>query len=655
MIVSYNLLQSYFLKKLPKPEALGDALTFHAFEIEGIEKKNNDSAIDVKVLPNRAHDCLSHHGIAREVSAILNIPLEQLPRAKYPKADKKAKKVVVDVKDKRALRYQTLVIENVKVGPSPMWLRAHLENLGQRSVSNIVDATNYVMFLLGQPLHAFDYDKLTKKNGEPKIIVRQAKTGEKMTTLDGKELTLDPDVMVIADAGGVLGIAGVKGGTRAEIDSETTNLVIEAANFEAESIRRTSQRLGIKTDASKRFESGLTPTLTEDALIMVSHLICDVAKTEDTIIGAPLDKFPKRPKAVHVSVSVHDVCHILGAEFSEREVESVWKRLGLPYKKKGKAKGALYTVSIPDARLDLRLREDLVEEVGRLAGYHKLVPKMPTETITVPPVNKEWAARDMVREIMLSAGFSDVYTYAFNNQGDVEVANPIGSDKKFLRRDIMGGLKQAVAENLKYESEVRLFEFGHVFGKMGDALREESSFAGIMGFQKRKEAQMKEDFYTLKGVLETVFATLGIKGVHYEEAEGESIANISVGKELLGTMGVHSFELDFKKMIELGDAEVTYTVPSRFPSIIRDVSLFVPIDTKAGDVERVIRDATGPLVRSLALIDVFEKSEEKKKSLAFRMVLQSFERTLSDDEANKVSSDVIFALESANPVWQVRK
>ena len=651
MIVSYNLLQTYFSKKLPKPDALAEALTFHAFEIEGIEKKNNDHAIDVKVLPNRAHDCLSHHGIAREVSAILNIPLEKLPKAKYPKSNPKTKKVTIEVKDPRALRYEALVIENVKVGPSPMWLRAHLENLGQRSGSNVVDATNYVMSLLGQPPHAFDYNKLK----HAKIIVRPGKAGEKMTTLDGKDVVLDPDVMVIADASGVLGIAGVKGGTSAEIDEKTTNIVLEAANFDAESIRRTSQRLSIKTDASKRFESGITPALTEDALMMVAHLILDVAKTEESRVGTPLDKYPKKQKKVNVGVTLHEICHILGADFSEKEVEGVWKRLSLPFTKKGKGADSLYTVTIPDARLDLRLREDLVEEVGRLAGYHKLVPKMPVETISLPSLNKEWHARDVVREVMLSAGFSDVYTYGFNSIGEIEVANPIAADKKFLRNNLLGGLKVAVLENLKYESEVRLFEFGHVFGKTDGKIREESSFAAIIGFQKRKEAQMKADFYALKGVLETVFATLGIKDTRYEEAGGELIASVYSGNDLLGTMSLTGFELDFVKMVTLSDIEVRYTVPSRYPSIIRDVSLFVPMHTKAGDVEAVIRSAMGALVRSLSLIDVFEKPEEGKKSLAFRMVLQSFEKTLSDDEANAVGANVISALEAANADWLVRK
>jgi phenylalanyl-tRNA synthetase beta chain len=316
---------------------------------------------------------------------------------------------------------------------------------------------------------------------------------------------------------------------------------------------------------------------------------------------------------------------------------------------------ALYTVLVPDARLDIRLREDLVEEVGRLAGYHKLVAKMPTETITIPTINKEWHARDIAREVMLAAGFSDVYTYAFNGRGEIEVANPIAADKKFLRNNLMGGLHTAVAENLKYESEVRIFEFGHIFGKTDEQIREESSFAAVMGFQKRKEVQMKADFYTLKGVLETVFSTLGISDVHYEDAGGELVASVYAGKELLGVMSINGFELDFAKMVELMNDSMVYTAPSRFPSIIRDISLFVPMTTKVGDVKAVIAKAMGEIVRTVELIDVFEKPEEQKKSLAFRMVLQSFEKTLADDEANAVSNSVIAALEATNPEWQVRK
>jgi phenylalanyl-tRNA synthetase beta chain len=216
----------------------------------------------------------------------------------------------------------------------------------------------------------------------------------------------------------------------------------------------------------------------------------------------------------------------------------------------------------------------------------------------------------------------------------------------------MNGLTLALAENLKYESEVRIFEFGHIFRKKAGKLHEGHAFAGILGFTKRKEAQMKEDFFALKGALDAVFTALGIRGIRYEEADGELVANVLAGDTLLGTMSINGFELDLKKMVELSDLEIIYKTPSRYPSINRDVSLFVPVKTHAGEVEAVIRKSAGALMQDLALFDVFEQPD--KKSLAFRMVLQSFEKTLADEEANEVYNRVVKALQKADPKWQVR-
>jgi phenylalanyl-tRNA synthetase beta chain len=648
MIVSYKLLQTYFTKKLPTPDAIADALTFHAFEIEGMEAKDGDTIIDVKVLPNRAHDCLSHRGVAREVAAIMGIPLKNILESKLPKAHRGIRTITVDIKDKRVLRYMSLVIDGVAVGPSPAWLIDALNSLGQRSINNIVDATNYTMFMLGQPIHAFDLAKVSGSG----IVVRPAKDGEMMTTLDKKEVTLDPEVMVIADKEGVLGIAGVKGGVKAEVDAVTTAIVIESANFDASTIRKTAMMLGIRTDASKRFESGLTPVLAEEALNMVAGLIVVVAGGKKTRVGAVLDKFPKQPKPTVLTVSLREIDHILGAAFTSDDVERVWKRLGFAFQISGKGVEAVYTVTAPPERLDIVRREDLAEEVGRMIGYHKLAATMPEEVTLLPEQNKEWHCRDIIRTVMLGVGYSEVYTYSFVSKGEIEVANPIAADKKYLRNNLLNGLTLALAENLKYESEVRIFEFGHIFNKKAGKLHEGHAFAGILGFTKRKEAQMKEDFFALKGALQAVFAALGIKGIRYEEADGELVASVLAGDIALGIMSINGFELDLKKMVELSDLETIYKTPSRYPSINRDVSLFVPVKTPAGAVEEIIRKSAGPLMQDLALFDVFEQPD--KKSLAFRMVLQSFEKTLSDEEANDVYNRVVKTLQKANSKWQVR-
>ena len=650
MIISYKLLQTYFDEKLPPPAAIGEALTFHAFEIEGMEQKGRDIAIDIKVLPNRAHDCLSHYGVAKEVGAILNIPLKKFPKSRYPKASAKASKIKITLADKRAMRYIGLTLEGVTIKESPGWLRQSLASLGQRSINNVVDATNYVMFILGQPLHAFDLAKLAGGS----IVVRPGKDGEMLTTLDGKEVLLDKNIMVIADAKQVLGIAGIKGGTQAEVDVHTTSIMLESANFDASTIRMSAQKIDIKTDASKRFESGLSPYTAEEAMKMVSSLILDVAGSKDTIVGKPIDVFPQKPKTRTVAVTLFEINHILGTTFTNKDVQLVWKRLGLASKAKKKNETIVYDVTIPHERLDLTIMQDLVEEVGRMAGYDELESVMPIESVLIPEVNKEWLCRDIVREVMLGAGFSDVYTYAFMGAGEIEVANPISSDKKYLRNNLMNGLKLAVAENLKYEPEVRIFEFGHVFGRTNGVLNEESSFAALIGFQKRKESQQKDDFYFLKGVLERVFEALAITAAHFEEGGGELVASIFVHDTLLGTMSINGFECDFAKLVDLSGATLVYNVPSRYPSIIRDVSLFVPLSTKAGQVEAIIKSAAGELSQSVTLIDIFEQPEQNRKSLAFRIVLQSFERTLSDEEANEVSLRVVKALGDSDASWQLR-
>ena len=527
MLISYKLLQTFFTKPLPKVEEVADALTFHAFEIEGTEQKGDDMVIDVKVLPNRTHDCLSHRGIAREISAILELPLAKEKEVRLKKAG--APSLSVEVKDKHCNRYAGLVIEGVRVGPSPEWLSSALLSLGQRSINNIVDSTNYVMFMLGQPLHAFDYAKVEGA----KIVVRAGKKEEKLTTLDGKEVALD-NVMVIADEKTPLAVAGIKGGTKAEVSEGTTTIILESANFDPSAIRRTAQGIGIKTDASKRFESGLTPHLAEEALRRVAVLIVEIAGGKS---GEIVDVFPKVSEAVEIVITLAEVNKILGTSLKAKDVSGVWKRL----KFEAKEDGDTFSVVPPSERLDLAIKEDLIEEVGRLVGYDALEAKMPVESLVFPEENRAWRSADIVREVMISAGFSEVYTYSFLGEGEVEVANPVAADKKYLRNNLMNGLKLAASENLKRESEVRIFELGHIFGKEKGTLKEEHSFAGVMGFAKRKDVQLKEDFFFLKGVLENVFEALGIEGLRWEKAGGELVASVRASDVWLGMMSVIGF------------------------------------------------------------------------------------------------------------------
>lgn len=648
MMISYKWLQTYFVKKLPTPANIAEALTFHAFEIESLEKKMGDTVIDVKILPNRAHDCLSHDGVAGEVAAILGIPQKKQSIIKFPRASKTVPHISVSVKEKKLCpRYMAIVLDGVKVGPSPKWLREKLEVLGQRSVNNIVDATNYIMFMTGQPLHAFDHAKLTGG-----IIVRNATDGEQMTTLDKKDVVLNSEHLVIADNAGVLGIAGIKGGLRAEVDHSTKTIVLESANFDASNVRMSAMRLGIKTDASKRFESGLTSHLAGEAMKKVVALIVGIAGGTKVQVGTPIDIFPQKPTVREVKISLTEINRILGTALTDAQVRAVWRKLGFTTTTKKSGITITYEITPPAKRLDIVIKEDLAEEIGRMVGYDALIPIMPTEEVVAPAASEHWVASDIVREVMLGSGYSEVYTYAFNNKGEIEVANPIASDKRYLRNNLSSGLKNALVENLKYENEVRIFELGHIFGKDNGVIKEEHSFAGIFGFPRRKESQMKDDFYAMKGVLCAVFEALGISNVDFREIGGELVASIYAKNILIGTMTINGFEINFGKMVELRGRQPHYVMPSRFPSIIRDISLFIPKNVNAGIIADIINAHAGVLLRSLTLFDVFEQPE--RKSLGFRMVLQSNERTLSDEEANDVYNKVVVALQGIDIKWEVR-
>ncbi len=652
MLISRKLLQTYFDKPLPKADIIAAKLTAHSFEIEGIEAKKGDTLIDVKVLPNRAHDCLSHRGVAKEVSAVLNIPLKKTPAVKLQKGSAKAHKIDVQIADKRAVRYAALVLDNISVGPSPKWLKDALETLGARSINNVVDATNYVLYMMGQPLHAFDYAKISGK----KIVVRASKEGEQITTLDGKQIALDVGTLVIADKQSPLAVAGVKGGTIAEVNKDTKTIVLESANFDGATVRKAAQRYNLRTDAAKRFEQGMTPYYVDEALAMVAGIIIDIAGGKEVIPGIPVIKGAALPKQRTVSVSLAQIERIVGAHYDAAEVSRIWKRLGFSSKVKGKGEDSVWTIVVPHERLDITIKEDLAEEVCRLVGLEGLVGTLPLEPLIAPTQNLFWTLRDKAREVMLASGFSEVYTYSFNNLGEVELRNPMASDRKALRNNLSHGLRESLAENLKYKDVVRIFEFGSVFGKNDGKVSENRSFAAAIGFQKRKQAEVKNDFVQLKGVLDALARACGLKGFTYKECGGDVAAEIYVGKTLIGVLHVQGFEIDFDVLVQLVSKEeqYRYVAPSKYPKVVRDVALWVPMEIRVGAIDEIIRSVMGPLVIDLALFDVFEKPEEGKKSFAFRMTLQSNERTLSDDEANTVAEKVVAALRAADARFDVR-
>lgn len=327
MTISYNWLQSFFKEKLPAPEKVAMLLTMHAFEVESFEKKGDDTIFEIAILPNRAHDCLSHRGVARELAAIFSLGIRN-QKSGIKNIQITQNKLSVRIEDEKLCRrYIGRMIENVKVGTSPSWLRERLESIGQKSINNVVDATNYVMFHLGQPMHAFDAGKLVS----PEIIVRKVRDGERITTLDKKEAALASDTLVIADGESVLAIAGIKGGTKAEVNESTKNIILESANFEPSNIRRAAQKTGIRTDSSKRFEQGITPELSLEAMALATELIIEIAGGKETRVGDMIDQYPRPGAPYKVGVSLEEINSLLGLSLREGEVKTIFDRLGFPY------------------------------------------------------------------------------------------------------------------------------------------------------------------------------------------------------------------------------------------------------------------------------------------------------------------------------------
>ena len=344
MLFSHNWLQKYFNEKLPDPQGLSDLLMTHSFEVEKVEEvtlanEKEDTLLDVDVLPNRAHDCLSHYGMAKEIATLTNLTLNKIKNESW-KTSEEVKTIDIKVEDTKACpRYLSVVVEGIKIGPSPEWLKESLEAIGQKSINNIVDATNYVMFSIGQPLHAFDRDKLS--GGQ--IFVRWAKAGEKITTLDNKEVELGETNLIIADGESPLAIAGVKGGKKAEVDGNTTSLVLEAANFKPVVVRKTSRGFAILTDSSKRFENEISPELAEVGMNELVSLIKEIASTEKTKFSAKADIYPRKPDFYKVGFATEDVNKILGINISDKEVEGILNKLNFEYEKVNSLKKVLET------------------------------------------------------------------------------------------------------------------------------------------------------------------------------------------------------------------------------------------------------------------------------------------------------------------------
>ncbi|MEO8595487.1 MAG: phenylalanine--tRNA ligase subunit beta [Candidatus Solibacter sp.] len=610
--------------------------------------------IDNKSITHRP-DLWGHHGMAREVAAILNFPLTDPAKLELLPEGPAAIQVSIDDLE-LCPRYSALVFENVTVQPSPLWLQNRLTAIGLNPINNIVDMTNFVMAELAQPMHAFDAGLL--QGGT--IFVRSAKAGESFRALNGETYTLEPANLVIADAGGAIALAGVIGGADSSIGGTTKRVVLESANFQASSVRKTSAALKLRTDASMRFEKAQDPVNTVRALARAVELLREVSPGVRLVGGvADVRREPVAPPAIEFSHAWLE--RKLGRTIEPERVRRILESLAFGVSEPSSGE---YSVTVPSWRAtkDVSMKDDLVEEVGRMVGYDSIEPKAPLVAAVVPPGSPSRRYQHEVRDLFTGNGYTEVYNYSFLSEeavrafgfdlaGHIRVLNPIASNQELMRASLLPGIWKNVTENAKHRESFRLFEIGLEIHRRAEGLPEEVPHLAVAVYHREGEGGIFE----LKRMAECLMP--GAKAVPVAARSYEHPARAAeiewhgavVGRlfelhpRLVEVGRAAVLDLDLKLVEALNSAKVKYTPIRRYPSSAFDLSVIAPLREHAVNLETAIGGFAGPLLESVQFVRQYAGAPlaEGMKSVSFRLTVGSAERTLSSDEIAAVRAAII--------------
>ncbi len=627
---------------------------------------NDDTVVDFEITNNRP-DCYSIIGLAREAAAAFNKPMRHHePAVQGSDAGSIFEKLDVEVPAENLCnRYTARMVANVKIAPSPKWLRQRLRANGVRPINNIVDITNYVMLEYGQPMHAFDYRYVTSG----KIVVRESAEGETITTLDGTARNLTPGMLVIADDARPIGLAGIMGGENSEIVDDTACVVFESANFNGTSIRQTALALGMRTEASGKFEKNLDPMLTVPAVQRACELV-ELLQAGDVLDGT-IDIINYVPEPKTLELEPERINALLGTDISEADMVDYLRRLEIPVEGR--------TIQAPSWRPDLNLMADIAEEVGRLYGYNEIPTTAFRGAATQGGYSPMMTLENQAGSLCRALGYSEIITYSFVSpaifdqirlpaesplRNTLRIQNPLGEDTSVMRTIALPSMLDILSRNYAYHNKsAKLYELAKIYLPVeGQPLPEEPKMLVLGAYGAG------ETFFTLKGELEAIFQGLRVKSAAYTADKTNPTfhpgrcAKITVGEEELGYIGqlhplvaqnygidaeVYCAEVNFTKLFDLRQPEPTYTPLPKFPSVFRDLAIVCEENITVAQAESCMTAAAGKLLQNIRLFDVYRGKgvPEGKKSLAFSLELRAEDRTLTDADSEKVVSSVLAALE----------
>jgi phenylalanyl-tRNA synthetase beta chain len=632
-----------------------------------------EEIIDFEITSNRP-DCFSIEGLGRETAASLKKefknPRKDIDEMKVEtKTELEGLKVDIEAPD-LCYRYVARMVKNVKIGPSPDWMVRRLKACGIRSINNIVDITNYVMLEMGQPMHAFDIHSIEGKH----ITVRRAKKGEKITTLDEQERELDENNLVIADDKKAVAIAGVMGGLNSEIEADTETVVFESAVFYGGSVRKTAKKVALRTESSSRFEKGLSSENAVRAANRAVQLV-ELLGAGEAVEGK-IDVYPTKQKINEIDLNVSKINGLLGTNLSKQEMIEILEPLDIKVEND--------KVISPYFRMDLEFVADIAEEIGRFYGYDKLDSTLIKADTTLGVRNKEQNIQKKIREILVNSGLSEIYTYGFVSEKDLEMSNiseevkkyaitiqnPLSDEYKLMRPTTVPSMMQILAtNNNKKNKQVKLFDLSKSYKNVkqevqnGEVpLQEEILTVGMYGEDV--------DFYTLKGILENILEAINVARYDVEkETKNASYhpgrcANLKVVVDVIATLGeVHPqvlnnydiskraylAEVNVTKLVKYAKANKKYVEVPKFPAVERDIAVIVDEKVEVGQIEKIVTKKAKKLLESMQLFDIYrdEKLGENKKSVAYSLIFRDKSKTLSDEEINTVMESIVSELEKS--------